>query len=347
VLLSGGIDSALVAALAREVTPLPAYTLTFPGHGAHDESRRAARTAERLGLEHVSVPCPADPSAWLLGAAAAFDEPFADASAVPTWGLARAVGAHARVALSGTGGDEVFGGYRRYWLLGAGPWLRSVPAFVRAPVARLVGRALPQGARLLGAAGDAQGFYRGLLRVLPEARLRALLGPRFAGLAPLEADPGPTSARAAMADDLARYLPDDLLVKEDRALMAFGVEGRHPFLDARVAAAAARLEAPGSPARGRHKRVLRAYVREVVDPDLARERKRGFAFPVDELYRGPLRALAEDALRGPRARARGLFEPQVIGTLLREHASGARSEGAVLHACVMLELWCRRVFDAL
>ena len=111
-----------------------------------------------------------------------------------------------------------------------------------------------------------------------------------------------------MADDLARYLPDDLLVKEDRALMAFGVEGRHPFLDARVLSAAAHLEQRGSPARGRQKQLLRAYVREVIDPDLAREPKRGFAFPVDELYRGPLRPLAEETLQGPRARSRGLFD---------------------------------------
>ena len=81
------------------------------------------------------------------------------------------------MALTGTGGDEAFGGYRRYWLLGAGPWLRHVPAFVREPVSRVLGRALPQGARLLGAAGDPQGFYRGLLRVQHEPELRALLGP--------------------------------------------------------------------------------------------------------------------------------------------------------------------------
>jgi asparagine synthase (glutamine-hydrolysing) len=346
VLLSGGVDSALVAALAAEVGPLPAYTLTFPGHGTHDESRRAARTAQRLGLEQIQVPCPIDPSTWVFGAAAAFDEPFADASAIPTWGLAHAVGARARVVLTGTGGDEAFGGYRRYWLLGAGPWLRTVPAFVREPVRRVLGRALPQGARLLGAAGDAQGFYRGLLRVQHERELRALLGPLFAGLEPLAPAPGPGNAREAMAEDLARYLPDDLLVKEDRALMAFGVEGRHPFLDARVLAAAARLEQRGSPARGRQKRVLRAYVREVVDPDLAREPKRGFAFPVDDLYRGALRPLAEEALQSPRARARGLFEPEVLRVLMREHATSARQVGAVIHACVMLELWCRRVLDA-
>ncbi len=345
VLLSGGVDSALVAALAQEVRPLPAYTLTFPGHGAADEARRAERTARRLGLEHVVVPCPPDPSGWVVGAADAFDEPFADASAVPTWGLGRAVGAGLRAVLTGTGGDEVFGGYRRYWLLGAGPWLRHVPAFVREPVSQVLLRTLPEGARLLRAAGDPQGLYRGLLRLQSERELRALLGERFRGLAELVVAPGPRNAREAMADDLARYLPDDLLVKEDRALLAHGVEGRHPFLDARVLRAADRVEHAGGVGRGRQKQVLRAYVREVVDPDLARAGKRGFAFPVDALYRGPLRPLAEEMLCGPRARARGLLSPVGVRALLRDHLTGARNVGAVLHAFVMLELWARRVLD--
>ncbi len=345
-LLSGGVDSALVAALARETRRLPAYTLTFPGHGPLDESRRAARTAERLGLEHLPIACPQDPTSWVLGTAAAFDEPFADASAVPSWGLARAVGQAARVALTGTGGDEVFGGYRRYWLLGAGPWLRQIPSFVREPVSRVLGRALPDGARLLRAAVDPQGFYRGLLRLQHEPELRALMGPAFHALRPLEAAEGPRTAKGAMAEDLERYLPDDLLVKEDRALMAFGVEGRHPFLDGRVLAAADDLEHRGSPARGRQKQVLRAYVRELIDPDLARVGKRGFAFPVDALYRGPLRPLAEELLCGPRTHARGLIETSVARALVRDHLTAARNLGAVLHAGVMLELWCRRVLDA-
>jgi asparagine synthase (glutamine-hydrolysing) len=345
VFLSGGVDSALVAALAADTARLPAYTLTFPGHGTADEARRAQRTAQRLGLEHVLVPCPADPTPWVLGAAGAFDEPFGDASAVPTWGLGRAAGQAVRAALTGTGGDEVFGGYRRYWLLGAGPWLRHVPAFLREPVSQVLTRTLPEGARLLRAAADPQGFYRGLLRLQPERDLRALLGERFAGLADLVAASGPRTAREAMADDLARYLPDDLLVKEDRALLAHGVEGRHPFLDARVLASADRLELLGSPGRGRQKQVLRAYVREVVDPDLARTVKRGFAFPVDALYRGPLRHLAEEMLCSPRARSRGFLAPAGGRALLRDHLTGARNAGAVLHAFVMLELWARRVLD--
>lgn len=345
VLLSGGVDSALVAALAGEARRLPAFTLTFPGHQASDEARRAERTAQRLRLEHVLVPCPADPTAWVEGAAAAFDEPFADASAVPTWGLARAAGQSVRAVLTGTGGDEVFGGYRRYWLLGAGPWLRHVPPFLREPVSAVLTRTLPQGARLLRAATDPQGLYRGLLRLQPERELRALLGERFEGLADLVGGPGPRTAREAMADDLERYLPDDLLVKEDRALAAHGMEGRHPFLDARVLAAADRVELKGGLGRGRQKQVLRAYVREVVDPDLARGAKRGFAFPVDALYRTTLRPLAEEMLTGPRARARGFLAPPGGQALLRDHLTGARNAGAVIHAFAMLELWARRVLD--
>ncbi len=345
VFLSGGVDSALVAALAREVGDVPAYTLSFPGHAGVDEADRARRTAARIGIKHVVVPCPADPTPWVLGAARAFDEPFADASAIPTWGLARAAGRDVRVALTGTGGDEVFGGYRRYWLVGTGPWLRHVPAFIREPVSRVLERTAPGGARLLRASSDPQGIYRGLLRLQPVQEIRAVVGPLLADVALPVPRSGPTTAKAAMRDDLQRYLPDDLLVKEDRALMSHGIEGRHPFLDARVRAAASSLELRGRPGRGKQKKVLRAYVQEVIDPDLARVAKHGFAFPVDDLYRGPLQSLARDALLGKSARERGFISPAGARRLLQDHVTGARDVGQTVHVLVMLELWARRVLD--
>ncbi|MHC5011888.1 MAG: asparagine synthetase B family protein, partial [Planctomycetota bacterium] len=216
VFLSGGVDSALVAALARENSDVTAYTLTFPGAATVDETHRAQRTARRLGIEQVEVPCPRDPTPWVLGTARAFDEPFADASAVPTWGLAMAAGRRVRVALTGTGGDEVFGGYRRYWLLGAGPWLRHVPAFVRQPLSAILRRSMPRGARLMDASRDPHGLYRGLLRIQPLDEMKELLGPRLEQAADLQPRPGPRTAQEAMALDLVNYLPNDLLVKEDR-----------------------------------------------------------------------------------------------------------------------------------
>ena len=345
VMLSGGIDSALVAALARDHGRVPAFTVTFPGQPDADEARRATRTARRLGLDHHEIPCPPDPTPWVLGASYAFDEPFADASAVPTWGLGRTIGTVARAALSGTGGDEVFGGYRRYWLLGAGPWLRQVPAFVRAPVAAVLVHASPPSARVLEASADPDGFYRGLQRLTTGEERRLLLGPGLRDADLPEGVPGPGTPAEAMADDRARYLPDDLLVKEDRALMAHGVEGRHPFLDARVAAAASRVEIRGGPGRGRQKQVLRAFVREVVDPDLARVAKRGFAFPVDALYAGALANFAEDVLGSRSARDRGFVRQDEAMRIVREHRTGKRASGPAIHALVMLELWARRVLD--
>jgi asparagine synthase (glutamine-hydrolysing) len=345
VFLSGGIDSALVAALSRDSGRVPAFTLSYPGRPDVDEGRRAARTASRLGLDHTVVPCPPDPSPWVLGAARAFDEPFADASAVPTWGLARSAGATVRAVLTGTGGDEVFGGYRRYWLLGTGPWLRHVPGFVRAPVAAVLARAAPEGARLLAASADPEGLYRGLQRQIAPDALREVAGEALLPHLDDPPDPGPSTAEDAMADDRRRYLPDDLLVKEDRALMAHGIEGRHPFLDSRVAAAAARVEVSGSAGRGRQKAVLRAFVREIVDPDLADAPKRGFAFPVDALYAGPLGTFAEQVVTSQPARERGFFRHAEALRLVREHRAGRRVAGAAVHALVMLELWARRALD--
>jgi asparagine synthase (glutamine-hydrolysing) len=347
VFLSGGVDSALVAALARERGRVPTFTTTFPGHGDADEGRRASRTASRLGLPNTQVPCPPDPSTWVLGAAAAFDEPFGDASAVPTWGLAKTASTSVRAVLTGTGGDEVFGGYRRYWLLGAGPWLRAVPGFLRSPFAAALSRAAPAGARALRAAGDPEGFYRGLLRLQSVEEADDVAGPLLEDVPGLEGEElaEPQASSIAMEDDRTRYLPDDLLVKEDRALMAHGVEGRHPFLDRRVAAAARQVELRGGVGRARQKQVLRAYVREVVDPDLARVRKHGFSFPCDAFYAGALRPLSEDLLCSRRTRERGFTDPAAVVRLLRDHATGKRTAGAVIHALVMLELWARRVLD--
>ncbi len=345
IFLSGGIDSAIVAALARDHRPVRTFTVTFPGHANVDEGRRAARTAERLGLPHLTVPCPEDPTGWVLGAARAFDEPFGDASAIPTWGLGKVAGIGVRAALTGTGGDEVFGGYRRYWLLGAGPWLRAVPGLVRAPVAAVLAHASPPGARLLRASTDPEGFYRGLQRLQAPADARLLLGARLRGLPEPVPVAGPTTAEEAMADDRRRYLPFDLLVKEDRALMAHAVEGRHPFLDRRVAAAAARLEVRGGAGRGRQKQVLRAFVREVIDPDLAAVSKHGFAFPCDALYADALLPLAEDTLLSSRARERGFTDATAVRALLKDHATGKLDRGAVIHVLVMLELWARKTLD--
>ncbi len=343
--LSGGVDSALIAALSREVGDFPAFTLTYPSHGGVDEARRAQRTARHLGLVHVEVPCPRDPTPWVVRTSEAFDEPFADASAVPTWGLSMAAGRRARIALTGTGGDEVFGGYRRYWLLGAGPWLRHVPSFLREPLGVALERTLPSGARVLRASTDPEGLYRGLLRLRPLDDVRALFGPRLLGRDGPSPARGASNAAEAMRDDFVRYLPDDLLVKEDRALMAHGIEGRHPFLDRRVRDAAQSLELRGGVGRGRQKQVLRAFVREVVDPDLAREPKRGFAFPVDALYRGPLRPLAEDLILSRSLRERGFVSTSGALRTLREHVRGGKNRGALIHAMVMLELWARRVLD--
>jgi len=345
VFLSGGVDSALIAALAREVGTVQAYTLAFPGRSAVDESQRARQTARRLGIEQFEVTCPKDPTTWVLKTAEAFDEPFADASAVPTWGLALAAGRKVRVALTGTGGDEVFGGYRRYWLLGSGPWLRHIPSFMRAPLTQVLDRSLPVGARMVRAAADPQGLYRGLLRLQPLSQVQMLMGSRLAEAAEPKPRVGPATARQAMDDDLVGYLPDDLLVKEDRALMAHGVEGRHPFLDRRVRRAAQALEVRGGVGRGHQKRILRAFVQEVIDPDLARVPKRGFAFPVDVLYRSSLRGLAEDTFASRSMRDRGFVSPHGAMRVMRDHLRGIRNGGAVLHALVMLELWARRVLD--
>jgi asparagine synthase (glutamine-hydrolysing) len=341
VFLSGGVDSALVAALAREIAHVPAWSLTFPGHQSADESARTRRIGARLGLEHVLVPCPADPTPWVLGAARAFDEPCPSVKAVPAWGLARAAGRAVRVVITGVGGDRVLGGHRRYWMLGHGPWLRQVPDFIQNPVHSVLSRLDRGGERRAPRIREMPRDFRGILRFERPRVARAVFGPQLSGVAHPTARRGPNSGPALRHAGIS----DLDMAAQDRALRAHGLLGRHPFLDGRVLDAVTAVEQVGITGRAHQKQVLRSFVAEVLDPDLSRSAGHGFAFPADDLYRGPLRPLAQDALLGKRTRERGFVSPAGARRLLRDHVTGARNHGALVHALVMLELWARRVLD--
>lgn len=342
-LLSGGMDSGLIAALAQEVGKPDAFSLTFPGHRTADESLRARRMAQQLGLRQVLVPCPPDPTPWVLGAARAFDEPCADPSAVALWGLARTAGRTVRMVLTGLGGDSVLGGHRRFWMMGAGPWLRHLPGFIHDPVRGVLARRDHAGMRrAIRAAGDPS--FRGLFRLQPPRVVRTVLGPllRQAGrVGPRFQQP----ASALQVLDVAPAISSQELVHQERAVAAHGVEARNPFLDGRVRAAVRAIEGRDAENRARQKQLLRAFVQTFVDPDLTRVARRGFALPVNELYRGPLRPLAQDALLAKRTRERGFVSPAGARRLLSHHVAGQRNHGGLIHALVMLELWARRVLD--
>jgi len=254
--LSGGIDSSVLVALMARLTDQPVYALTagFPGSGGADETALAGRVAKAVGAEHHVVEVSqADFWAFAPAVAAALDDPTADAAALPTWMLARAAQGRMKVVLSGEGADEVFGGYSRYRRAGI--------------LGALAGRSRTRGVfrRPLADAPALKGWRDGLARA--EAA---------------QADQGRSTIQRLQAIDCAEWLPNDLLVKLDRCLMAHSLEGRTPYLDPVVADFAFRLPANAKVRGGLGKWLLREWLARNVPAAEPFARKQGFNPPVGD-----------------------------------------------------------------
>jgi len=300
VLLSGGLDSSLVAAYAAESLPrgLKTFTVSFPGSAAHDESCHAAAVARAIGSEHREIPLPAIDPGLISVLARQVDEPIADPSLLPTAMLSQAVRQHVTVALGGDGGDEMFGGYPRYSALARMDPLRRMTPAPLARSGRFLADCSPQhwpGRNLLRSALDPAGSI-GRFNVFFGRRARHALLPDHAGasvdvetardaLAPTGLAAPERAARA----DFVSYLPDEVLVKVDRASMLHSLEVRAPFLDLDVLDYAFRhvpwrLKADATA----RKIVLRRLAARRLPQGFDAARKQGFTPPLAEWLRGPL-----------------------------------------------------------
>jgi asparagine synthase (glutamine-hydrolysing) len=352
--LSGGVDSSLIVALMRRVAggPVRTFCVGFRGLGLYDERPFARQVARLFDTEHTEHEVVVRPLADIERIAGAFDEPFADSSAIPTYYLAETTRRHVTVALSGTGGDDLFGGYRRY----ASPTLRGALARLPAPVRQWLRRAvaaLPQNRRsrlgqsalfarraLDARAADGRVWYADLMTLLDRELLMRVapdLPPPVAHpLAPL-LTAGPLDGGAGyLAADFFSYLPDDLLVKEDRMTMAHGLEARVPFLDREVVEFAWALpqsfKVRGLQTKVLLKRVaLRWLPREIVFRP-----KHGFAVPVSEWFRGELRGLGLEVLLGG-----DLLDPRAVRDLWDRHQRGEADLGPQLWTLFAYRLWER------
>ena len=348
--LSGGIDSSLiVAAMTRARSgPVRSFAIGFPG-SAGDESRHAAAVARHLGTKHTTLEVgPEDCLAVVPRLPAIYDEPFADTSQVPTALLCTLTRPHAVVALSGDGGDELFGGYARFATV-ARLWAKAAtePAARRKLARRasaLLGRCHgPVAHRLQKSAERSRHvslgtFYAshmsrwrdhdGLIR--DAARPRTLFDDPVPGAPSLE--------QSLMLIDTATYLPDDLLVKMDRASMAVGLEVRAPLLDHKIAEFAWSLPPALAVAPG-PKAVLREVLYRRVPSALVDRPKQGFSPPVGEWLNQGLRAWADDLLSPARLARRGLLAPVPVARRWSEHRRGARDWTHALWAVLMLEAW--------
>lgn len=313
VFLSGGIDSSLIAALcAREAPDLQALTVGF-ADAAYDESRVAADVAKWIGLRHAVVPAQPSNATDLLALARQFDEPFADSSLIPTYLVSRAARQRVKVVLSGDGGDELFAGYDSYHRVLRERFVDSVPTVMRRAASGL-GIVIPAGTpgrnflrrisldpieRFLQS-GQAPEPMDGLI-VAPElARHLAQLpddGFRRAVLADLLRQVPAMSLLQSMTRlDFLTYLPEDVLVKVDRASMLASLEVRSPLLDYRVVELAFRMPDELRYRRGTRKAVLKALARRYLPPGFPYERKRGFVIPLSEWFNASWASLSSESI---------------------------------------------------
>ncbi|HYG06073.1 MAG TPA: asparagine synthase (glutamine-hydrolyzing) [Stenotrophomonas sp.] len=349
VFLSGGTDSSVVTAMmqAQSTRPVRSFSIGFSG-SHHDEAPLAREVAAHLGCEHTELYVDGrDALAVVPQLPAMFDEPFADASQVPTALVARLARSGVTVALSGDGGDELFFGYSRYvralrnWQM-----LRLLPAPLRGVLARRSGGEASRvgGLAVLfneaGARGIGDVYRNRISRWRQPAS--AVLGARepetFYSLAqPLHG--AGTAADAMMLADFVTYLPDDLLCKVDRTSMAVGLEARAPLLDWRVAEFAWSLPLQMKYHQGTSKYLLKQVLRRYLPDHMVDRPKRGFGAPVSEWLRGDLREWAQALLDPARLAAEGVFDPAAIAAPWQAFLGGERKWHTHLWTVLMFQAW--------
>lgn len=311
--LSGGIDSTLVVGLMSRYGRAKTFSIGFSEEG-FDELEYARAAAEAFGTEHREFEVRPDATVVLPKLVWHYDEPLGDSSALPTYYVSKATSEHVKVALSGDGGDECFGGYPRYGQLAHRPLLAPPPAE----------------------------RYRGYVVTFSDRQRHELLGttdPRVARLIlePFDRFAGADPVARAGYTDLQTYLPFDILTKVDIASMANSLEVRCPFLDHKVVEMALRL--PGSAKRD--KRVLRETFADLLPPKIAGRGKMGFGLPLTRWLRNELRSLLSDTLLGANSALEGFVRMEVVRRMVQEHWCGAADHADRLWALLFFELWHR------
>jgi asparagine synthase (glutamine-hydrolysing) len=365
--LSGGVDSTAVVATMAELTSEPVKTFSIGFEDERfDELPHARAVAERFGTEHHELVVRPDAVELLPKLVRHYGEPFADHSAIPSFYLAEMARREVTVALTGDGGDEVFGGYDRYANAALLHRLDALPAPLRRSLAGVAGRVRPDGElrslrnRLRRAAA--------LLPLAPReryARAMSRFGPALgeslytrefhASLGGSAAETIEFAWAGSHAEGLVdrlldvdrqTYLPGDLLAKMDIATMAHGLEARSPLLDHELVELGARLPERFK-VRGREKKIaLRAALRGVV-PDAELDRaKQGFQVPMAEWFRGELRGLARDVLLAGDARSRPYLRQDAVAGLLERHLERSEDNSSLLWSVLVFELWQRQVVEA-
>lgn len=365
--LSGGVDSSLIVALMQQQSNQPVKTFSIGFHEKEfNEAEHAKAVATHLGTDHTELYVSSDDALKLVSKMAeVYDEPFADSSQLPTYLVSQMAKQHVTVSLSGDAGDEVFCGYTRYGLT-EGVWkkLAKVPVFMRKLAAKVLqavpvqawnrlnpvlpsrfkmsnlGDKLHKAADVLSSA-TADELYYGLISHWKNPAAVVLGGkePQTLLNTPADNQRFQGNIPRMMALDTLSYLPDDILVKVDRAAMAVSLETRVPFLDHRVFEYAWGMPQHLKMQQGVTKACLRQILYKYVPQNLIERPKAGFAVPVAEWLRGPLKTWAEQLLQPERLAKEGFFDPEQIATLWQEHQSGKRNWQYHLWDILMFQSW--------
>jgi asparagine synthase (glutamine-hydrolysing) len=363
--LSGGLDSSMVVALAASSVQgaLQTFSIGFADE-SFSELPYARQVAERFGTRHVEEIATPDAVSLLDELTHYYDEPFADSSAIPTYLVARLASQSVKVVLSGDGGDEAFGGYARYAHdLKEAALRRCLPAWFRrlvmGPLARLWPKAdwLPRPLRaktlLTNLSLEAGAAYANTLALCRRPLRRQLLGAdlkaQLNGHDPeriIREHHGTASAHDALggmiAADVGTILPDDFLVKVDRASMAHGLEVRPPLLDHELLELAARIPSQWKVRKGETKWIFKQVCRNELPAPVIDRPKHGFEMPIDAWLRGPLHEMFESTVLCPRARVASLVDQSVARKLYGAHLRGTGRHGVVLWSLLVLARWAER-----
>ncbi len=369
--LSGGIDSSLIVALMQKASTRPVRTFSIGQWDSdYDEAPFARRIAEHLGTQHTELTVtPGDALAVIPKLPDIYDEPFADSSQIPTYLVSRLARQHVSVSLSGDGGDELFGGYPQYpFNLEYWSRVRRMPPLVRAAFRQVLRRMplqwiefLTQPARWVARgqrnladrikersavvfAGSFPEHYRAQLSFWQWPG-EVVMGAHEPDTVVSRREEWPTDTHEfaqMMYIDTCQYLPDDILVKVDRAAMATSLETRVPLLDPRVAAAVWSIPLEIHNRGGTPKWVLREVLARHVPREMFDRPKRGFSIPIGRWLRGELREWAGDLLDGARLRRQGILEPRVIERRWQQHRDGIADWSVQLWTVLMFQAWHER-----
>ncbi|MEH2148917.1 asparagine synthase (glutamine-hydrolyzing) [Nostoc sp.] len=369
--LSGGVDSSTVVALmqAQSSQSVKTFTIGFD-EDSYNEAHYAKAVAQHLGTDHTELyVTPKDALAVIPKLPTLYDEPFSDSSQIPTFLISQLAKQHVTVSLSGDGGDELFAGYKRYFW-GRSTWQKIgwIPPTLRQAVARSLSSLSPQtwnrglanfhgllpaklkqptpGDKLhwiaeILAVSDAKALYTSMISHWKEREALVVnsLKPLMNYSDRQQLTQLPDFIQQMMYHDTVNYLPDDILVKVDRASMGVSLESRIPFLDHRVVELAWRIPMSMKIRNGQGKWLLRQILYKYVPQNLIERPKMGFGMPIDSWLRVPLRDWAEALLDEHRLQQQGFLNPQPIRQKWAEHLSSERDWQNYLWDVLMFQAW--------